>query len=72
MHKTDPVLNFTYVAMNGTRKKCQTYSIIICLTRDLVFLYILNRDLKGKVIGLLYRDVRDLYIYIAFDVKNIV
>ena len=21
MHKTDPVLNFTYVAMNGTRKK---------------------------------------------------
>ena len=21
MHKTEPVLNFTYVAMNGTRKK---------------------------------------------------
>ena len=46
MHKTDQVLNFAYVAMNGTRKKCETYSIIICLTSELVFLFILNRDLK--------------------------
>ena len=63
MHKTDPVLNFTYVAMNGTRKKSQTYSIIICLTSDLVFLLILNRDFKGNY----FIEMGGICLYTAFD-----